>query len=76
MSFGKMEFTPLISLFHFSKTRKSYFAAIRKKRRPEGNFFNKDEKKLHRLTWYIWLQKNDSIKKLRTVIFLPPIFSP
>jgi len=26
-----MEFTPLIPLFHFFKTRKSYFAAIRKK---------------------------------------------
>jgi len=31
-SFGKMEFTPLVPLFHFSKTRKSYFATIRKKK--------------------------------------------
>ena len=32
------------------------------KKKTRRKLFNKDEKKLHRLTRYIWLQKNDSIK--------------
>jgi hypothetical protein len=31
-SFGLRAFTPLIPLWHFSKTRKSYFATIKKEK--------------------------------------------